>query len=250
MSNDNVTKSKKPPYITIIITIFFITMNSYAAWWIYDHHKQKEQLVRIEATKEELTSQVTELQGELDQLNIRLASIKNSSDLMKRDIVYYIDQKYQRVPKVVSNEIAEQVVILAKQNKLSPELILAIIEVESSFNPMAISSKNARGLMQVMPEWAPKFNLRRVNDLHDIETGIKIGIEVLKIHIFDDAKGSIHKGLYYYVGKSDSYAPKIYEAIGKFVTFRSTIDDNHITNGNEESEVENISDTESDGDNS
>jgi hypothetical protein len=118
------------------------------------------------------------------------------------------------------------------------------------FNPMAISSKNARGLMQVMPEWAPKFNLRRVNDLHDIETGIKTGIEVLKIHIFDDAKGSIHKGLYYYVGKSDSYAPKIYEAIGKFVTFRSTIDDSHITNGNEESEVENISDTESDGDNS
>lgn len=171
---------------------------------------------------------------ELEKLRARMEGIKDNDDLLKRDIFLYIDKKFQIIPRTVALDIAEQVLKFSKKETISPELIVGIIEVESSFNPMAISSKNARGLMQVMPEWAPKFGLKKVSDLHDIDTNIHNGIKVLKIHI-EEGNGSISKGLYYYVGKSDSYASKVYEAMGKFVAFRSTVDDDDVDieiNGN------------------
>jgi len=68
-----------------------------------------------------------------------------------------------------------------------------------------------------------------VYDLYDIPTNIQTGVKVLKIHINEDAKGDIAKGLYFYVGKDSSYANKVFQAAGKFVVFRSTIDDDEKT---------------------
>jgi len=64
---------------------------------------------------------------------------------------------------------------------LDPYLVAAIIKVESKFLPGAISSKGARGLMQIMPEtgrWAAEqMGLEEFSpgDLFDPETNIKIG---------------------------------------------------------------------------
>ena len=65
--------------------------------------------------------------------------------------------KYLR--KYSTNLEIEEAVLLAdlikkecKRYNLNPYLVLAIIKVESSFNPMAVSSRGAVGLMQVMPE--------------------------------------------------------------------------------------------------
>ena len=119
---------------------------------------------------------------------------------------------------------------------MSPELIVGMIQVESSFNPMAVSSKHARGLMQVMPEWIKKLdNISDANDLHDIDKNIDAGIQVLLIHI-EEADGSLSKGLYHYVGKSKSYVDNVYQAMGQFIAFRSTIDDEKINGGEKESD--------------
>jgi len=182
------------------------------------------------------TKTLNNCDDELKKLRDRMAGIKTVDDLLKRDIFLYIDKRFQKIPKTISQEIADQVVTQSKEKNVSPELIIGIIQVESAFNPMAISSKNARGLMQVMPEWAKKFDLKKVSDLHDIDTNITSGIKVLRIHI-EEAKGNISKGLYRYVGKSDPYAGKVYEAMGKFVAFRSTIDDDKVNidiNGGED----------------
>lgn len=141
--------------------------------------------------------------------------------LLKRDIEIYIKARYTRTPKVVAKSIAENVILYSGQYGISPELVIGIIEVESGFNPMVISKKDARGLMQVMPEWAPKFKIK-VNDLHDIDIGIESGIKVFLIHL-EEAKGNISKGLYYYVGKDKTYSNSVYTAVGRFVSFRSTI---------------------------
>ncbi|NIP31228.1 MAG: transglycosylase SLT domain-containing protein, partial [Candidatus Dadabacteria bacterium] len=50
--------------------------------------------------------------------------------------------------------LAELINKECKRYNLNPYLVLAIIKVESSFNPMAVSPKGAVGLMQVMPETA------------------------------------------------------------------------------------------------
>lgn len=155
----------------------------------------------------------------------------NNDSLLQRDIEFYITARYTRVPKVVAKSIAENILLYSAQYDISPELVTGIIEVESRFNPMVISKKDARGLMQVMPEWAPKFKIK-VNDLHDIDVGIESGIKVFLIHL-GEAKGSISKALYYYVGKDKTYSDYVYTSVGRFVSFRSTINDKEKIAGKE-----------------
>jgi soluble lytic murein transglycosylase-like protein len=62
-------------------------------------------------------------------------------------------------------EIAEWVRRLAPDYGLDPNLILAIIQTESNFNPRARSNKNAQGLMQLIPETAARFGVRDTTDI-------------------------------------------------------------------------------------
>ena len=218
--NSYMKGSRTLTYIFIGIVIFIIPM-------IYNGSEINKTNMLVQQLNSELSesqSDLKECNSDINKMNERLEGIKNPDDLLKRDIFLYIDKKFQLIPKTISMDIAEQIVKYSKLENISPELVLGVIEVESSFNPMVISSKKARGLMQLMPEWGKKFGIDKISDFHDIDTNIKYGIKVLKIHI-KERKGSITKGLYYYVGKSDSYASKVYESMGKFVAFRSTIDD-------------------------
>lgn len=211
-----------------------------------DQLVKTQELAKEAATlMNECSTQRSELMVEYDTLSTRLEGIKDQDDLLRRDIYLYIDKKYKLVPNTLAKDIAFNVVKFAKELDVSPELVVGIIEVESGFNPMAISSKKARGLMQLMPEWAKKFNLEDPTDFHDVDTNIKCGIQVLKIHIKDDGNGNVTKGLYHYVGKSSAYSDKVYMAMGKFVSFRYTVDDGDTTtNGegeeNSEQEGENV----------
>ena len=53
---------------------------------------------------------------------------------------------------------------LAPQYALNPDLVLAVIAAESNFNPRAMSHKNAKGLMQLIPETAARFGVRNIWD--------------------------------------------------------------------------------------
>ncbi|NBC13090.1 MAG: transglycosylase SLT domain-containing protein [Gammaproteobacteria bacterium] len=66
---------------------------------------------------------------------------------------------------------------LAPDYRLSPTLVLAVIEVESDFNPRARSPKNAQGLMQLIPETAERFGVR---DVWDPEQNIRGGMAYLR----------------------------------------------------------------------
>lgn len=66
---------------------------------------------------------------------------------------------------------------MAKQLKLEPALLHAIIHIESSYNPKAISPKGAVGLMQLMPSTAKRYG---VNNRMDPEANVRGGARYVK----------------------------------------------------------------------
>ena len=68
----------------------------------------------------------------------------------------------------------EAVRVIAKQHSLPPQLIHSVIKVESNYNPLAVSSKGALGLMQLIPSTARRFGVLDVfNPVENIEGGAK-----------------------------------------------------------------------------
>jgi soluble lytic murein transglycosylase-like protein len=91
----------------------------------------------------------------------------------------------------------------AKRAGLEPELVLAVIQIESAFDSYAVSVVGAQGMMQVMPFW--KKEIGRVDDnLINIDTNLRYGTTILK-HYIDREKGNIATGLARYNGSYGSY---------------------------------------------
>lgn len=66
---------------------------------------------------------------------------------------------------------------LAPEYGVNPRLVMAVIRAESNFEPTAISPKNAQGLMQLIPETAVRFNVRKP---FDPEQNIRGGMSYLR----------------------------------------------------------------------
>ena len=68
-----------------------------------------------------------------------------------------------------------------------PQLVLAVIDVESAFDPFAVSHAGAVGLMQVMPFWPTHLGVER-KDLIAIELNIRMGTSILA-HYLERERG-------------------------------------------------------------
>src|SRR5579872_7009172 len=62
---------------------------------------------------------------------------------------------------------------IAAQQALPPELVRSVIQAESGYNPNAVSSKGARGLMQLIPETALRFGVDPSNPVENLQGGAK-----------------------------------------------------------------------------
>lgn len=82
--------------------------------------------------------------------------------------------------------------------KLKPELVLAVIEVESRFDHFAVSRVGAQGLMQVMPFWKDEIG-RPQDNLTSIETNIRYGCRILQYYLKRE-KGNVRYALARYNG--------------------------------------------------
>lgn len=137
------------------------------------------------------------------------------------DISRYITFYYRTVPPQLADIIAKTILDKSCDHKIPFQVVLAVIEVESSFNPFAISKKGARGLMQVMYSvWGKELNLKSQYQLHDLEIGIDCGIQIIKKYL-KQTKNDMRKTLYKYVGGDSRYGKRVYECIGKFIVFQN-----------------------------
>ena len=101
----------------------------------------------------------------------------------------------------------------ANRVNLPPELVLAVIEIESAFDRFAISYAGAQGLMQVMPFWLEEIGHPEDN-LFDMETNVRMGCTILKYYV-DMENGDYRKALARYNGSAGrrKYPDKVFAAL-------------------------------------
>lgn len=111
-------------------------------------------------------------------------------------------------------EILRTVHAHARRQNLAPELVLAVIDVESNFDRYAISSASALGLMQVMPFWVEEVGYDDMNLLFDIDFNIMLGCQILRFYI-DMENGDQFRGLARYNGSTGKhwYPERVFERL-------------------------------------
>ena len=103
----------------------------------------------------------------------------------------------------------------ASRVELPPELILAVIEVESNFDRYAISVAGAIGLMQIMPFWLDEIGRPDDNLLH-IDTNLRYGCTILRFY-YDKENGDLRRALGRYNGSlgKRKYPNKVIDKLSK-----------------------------------
>ena len=146
---------------------------------------------------------------------VERAIAANPTDLPKQQaaVAYWLSRKYGVAPEPLSVLVSAAFDIGLK-TKLDPTLILAIVAIESGFNPFAQSPVGAQGLMQVMTKvHRDKYeNFGGQLAAFDPVTNLRVGVKVLQECI--SRAGSIEGGLKYYVGAANmlddgGYAGKV-----------------------------------------
>ena len=150
---------------------------------------------------------------ELDAID--RATAANPKDLPKQQaaVAYWLSKKYRVAPEPLSALVAEAYEIGGK-TKLDPTLILAVMAIESGFNPFAQSPVGAQGLMQVMTGiHSDKYEVFGGKlAAFDPVTNLRVGVKVLQECI--QRAGSLQAGLKFYVGAANlpddgGYAEKV-----------------------------------------
>jgi len=131
--------------------------------------------------------------------------------------VWLLDMSSRLQPRLPAHdrriELLKHVHYEATRADLPPELVLAVIDVESNFDPFAISSAGAQGLMQIMPFWLNEIG-RPEDNLFDIRTNLRFGCTILR-HYLEREAGDIRQALARYngsIGKS-WYPDRVFKAL-------------------------------------
>ena len=123
----------------------------------------------------------------------------------------YVQDRY-KVSREALRPVFEAAQRFGKERRVDPLLIVAVIAVESGFNPLARSRMGAHGLMQIIP----RYHMEKLPKGHDKSAffdpvvNVKIGTHILDEYI--SRRGSVIAGLQYYNGSSsrdDGYASKV-----------------------------------------
>ncbi|HKQ30665.1 MAG TPA: transglycosylase SLT domain-containing protein [Burkholderiales bacterium] len=121
---------------------------------------------------------------------------------MSRRLTYRVPDSQYRI------DLLKAVHYEATRVGLMPELVLAVIDIESAFNPYAISSAGAQGLMQVMPFWLKEIG-RPTDNLFRLQTNLRFGCTILKFYL-DKENQNLFAALKRYNGtRENRYSLKV-----------------------------------------
>ena len=134
------------------------------------------------------------------------------SDPAQPILVKYLSRRFF-VATAASERMVAAAFRAAREVGLDPLLVLAVISIESRFNPIAESVMGAKGLMQIIPRYHP-VKLAAVGGeaaVWDPESNIVVGARILQEYVY--RTGTLEAGLQFYNGafgdSSAQYAQKV-----------------------------------------
>ena len=120
--------------------------------------------------------------------------------------VWLLDMSTRMAPFIPDEQARLRLLRLAhqaaKRAGLKPDLVIAVMHTESLFDPYALSSVGAQGVMQVMPFWKAEIG-RPDDNLIDLATNLQYGCTILKFYL-DKEKGNLRRALARYNGSLGS----------------------------------------------
>jgi len=128
---------------------------------------------------------------------------------MSRRLARQVEDPQERI------ELLTLVHLEAARVELPPELVLAVIEVESNFDRYAVSVAGALGLMQIMPFWLDEIGRPDDNLLHT-DTNLRYGCTILRFYL-DKENGDLRRALGRYNGSlgKRKYPNKVIDKLSK-----------------------------------
>ena len=150
-----------------------------------------------------------ELRAELKQA---IASADSFHDRFDAE-VWLLDMSTRMPPYIRDEQQRLRLLRLVHQAAtragLKPDLVLAVMHVESLFDPYALSYVGAQGVMQVMPFWKAEIG-RPDDNLIDLATNLQYGCAILKFYL-DKENGNLRRALARYNGSlgSNRYPDKV-----------------------------------------
>ncbi|HEX4842153.1 MAG TPA: lytic transglycosylase domain-containing protein [Limnobacter sp.] len=146
-----------------------------------------------------------------DHVRLVLRQALASGDVVPRPLfdsaehrIHWLGEMSRRLARRVPNfeerlELIKTIRYEAQRAGLDPQLVFALIEVESNFNAQARSHAGAIGLMQVMPFWTDVLSRGRAEELLEPRINIRYGCLILR-HYLDMEKGNLDRALGRYNG--------------------------------------------------
>ncbi|GGE41944.1 transglycosylase [Halopseudomonas oceani] len=120
--------------------------------------------------------------------------------------VWLLDMSTRMAPFIPDEQARLRLLRLAHQAatraKLKPDLVIAVMHAESLFDPYALSSVGAQGVMQIMPFWKNEIG-RPDDNLIDLATNLQYGCTILKFYL-DKENGNLRRALARYNGSLGS----------------------------------------------
>ena len=198
-------------FINISTTLLCLLMSTTA---------QAEQMVSALSIKPEAAASTAVPPTVDPRLRQLLSDAINSSESFEDRFhaeVWLMDMS-NRLERYVKDEelrlnMLKQIHLEATRADLQPELVLALIEIESHFDTYAISKSGAQGMMQVMPFWLDEIG-RPDDNLIDMKTNLRMGCTILKYYM-DMEKNNLPRALARYNGSLGSrvYSDKVLIAL-------------------------------------
>lgn len=135
------------------------------------------------------------------------AGVDGVDEVKKQALAKYLADKFRTQETLLRKYIDLAWAEASKRDWLDPELLIAIIQKESSFRPKVQSRYGAQGLMQVVRRWH-RDKLHPSESLFDPEVNIRVGVDVLEEYL-DQANGNLDDALRKYSGNARGYANRI-----------------------------------------